>query len=208
MKKQVQKKETAFKTKEDEQILVVHRKKLFEKKYIQGIEKVDFDFYQNLIQKNQEFLWRSKIETDPQYKQIIPYIVFNYQDKFFLMQRKSGSSEGRLKDKYSLGIGGHIRKCDIVGKKLFDWAKREFYEEVDYSSSFQIQPLGLLNDDSDSVGKVHIGFVFLLKGDSDKIKIKDEHQSGQLLTLNECEKFYSKMENWSKFVFDFLKANF
>jgi len=193
-----------FIKKEDEKILVVAREKLFADGQIDGIKKIDFESYQKLIEENKEFLWRSKVETDTSVKQIIPYLIFNFQDKYFLMQRKSSASEVRLQNKYSFGIGGHIREKDIKGQTIFDWAKREFKEEVEYSGNFEIQPLGLLNDESDFVGQVHTGFVFLLKGDSDQIKIRDEHKEGKLLTLEESKQFYASMENWSKFVFDFL----
>ena len=208
MQKQKNKEEKVYIKKEDEKILVVAREKLFENKIINGIEKIDFEYYQNLIEKNKEFLWRSKVETDTNYKQIIPYLVFSYQDKLFLMQRKSDASEVRLKDKRSLGIGGHIRQEDIESKTIFDWAAREFAEEIDYSGNFEIEPIGLLNDDSNSVGQVHVGFVFLLKGDTDNIKIRSELKEGKLLNFQECEHFYSKMENWSQMVFDYLKENY
>ncbi|MFC1894787.1 hypothetical protein ACFLYH_02445 [Candidatus Dependentiae bacterium] len=204
---QVQKKaKKVFMKKEDEKILVVQRKKLFPDGEFNGIKKINFNDYQELIEQNKEFLWRSEMETDTNYKQIIPYLVFNFEDKFFLMKRRSNASEVRLQDKYSLGIGGHIRQDDIEQKSIFDWAKREFQEEVNYSGKFEIEPIGLLNDESDFVGQVHAGFVFLLNGDSEKISIRDEHKEGSLLTLDECKQNYSKMESWSKFCFDFLKS--
>jgi predicted NUDIX family phosphoesterase len=196
-----------FIKKEDEKILVVERKKLFVDGEFNGIRKIDFDSYKKLIEDNKQFLWRSKMETDTSYKQIIPYLVFNFEDKFFLMRRKSNANEVRLQDKYSLGIGGHIRQADIAQNSIFDWARREFEEEVNYSGDFKIEPIGLLNDESDFVGQVHTGFVFLLKGDSDKISIRDEHRDGKLQTLQECAQVYEKMESWSQLVFDYLKSD-
>lgn len=193
-----------FVKKEDEKILVVERKTIFPKEILQGIQKIDFDLYLNLIEKNKNFLWRSQVETDTNYKQIIPYLVFNFQDKFFLMQRKSNASEVRLQNLYSLGIGGHIKEKDLMQKSIFDWARREFTEEVDYKGTFEVTPIGLLNDESNFVGQVHTGFVFLLKGDSNKIQIRDEHKEGTLYTLEECKTFYSKMEQWSQIVLDYL----
>ena len=67
-----------FIKKEDEKILVVERKKLFVEGEFNGIRKIDFDSYQKLIEDNKQFLWRSKMETDTSYKQIIPYLVFNF----------------------------------------------------------------------------------------------------------------------------------
>lgn len=204
MQKQKNNSKQVFIKKEDEKILVIPRNILFKDKKITGIEKIDFEYYQKLIQNNKQFLWRSQMETDQNYKQIIPYLIFNFENKYFMMQRKASASEARLQNKYSLGIGGHIRSEDISGFDIFSWAKREFAEEIEYDGNFEIEPIGILNDDSNDVGKVHVGFVFLLKGDSNKIKIRSELKSGNLLTLEECSKLYKNMENWSKLVFDFI----
>ncbi len=196
-----------FIKKKDEKILVVPRNEILFDGDFNGIKPVNLDFYEKIIDKNKQFLWRSQMEIDPNFKQVIPYLVFNFDDKIFLMRRKVTSNETRLKSKYSLGIGGHIRQNDIESNNIFDWANREFNEEVFYSGKLKIEPIGLLNDDGNDVGKVHIGFVFLLKGDIDQIKIKSELQEGNLLTLQECKKFYDGMESWSKFVFDYLESN-
>jgi len=190
--------------KKDEKILVVKRTELFKDMPWNGLKEVSFDTYLEIIKTKQEFMWRSQMEEDPSYKQIIPYLVFSYEGKLFLMQRKSSSSEARLSSKFSLGIGGHIREEDLAGKTIFDWATREFNEEVNYKGELKIKPLGLLNDDSNAVGQVHIGFVFLLEGNSDQINIKSELKQGNLVSLEECKQYYDRMETWSQIVFDFL----
>jgi predicted NUDIX family phosphoesterase len=195
-------------TKTDEKILVVNRDSILGKASINGFKPLnDFDYYQKLVDQNKEFKWRSQMEMDPAFKQIIPYLIFNYQDKFFLMQRQSTASETRLQSKYSLGIGGHVREDDILGKDLFDWTKREFYEEIEYAGSFSIRPLGIINDESNDVGKVHIGFAFLLTGDSSDISIRSELKSGSLMTLQECGEFYHNMETWTQIIFNHLNNN-
>jgi predicted NUDIX family phosphoesterase len=120
------------------------------------------------------------------------------------MKRRSTASEQRLKDKYTNGIGGHIRQEDIENTTLFQWAQREFAEEVCYQGNFTVKPIGLINDERDEVGRVHIGFVFLLEGDSDQIAIRAEHKEGYLLSLEECKELYPLMESWSQFVLDYL----
>lgn len=185
-----------------ERILVVKRIDLFQEPAWTGVKKVDFDAYLKLIQEKQEFMPRHEAETNFAYKQIIPYLIFQHQDRYFLMQRKGSASEQRLAGKYSLGIGGHLRQEDMEGATLFDWARREFKEEINYSGNLEITPVGILNDDSNDVGKVHIGFVFLLKGDSDAISIRSELQHGSLVTAQECKEKYDVMESWSQFVFD------
>ena len=146
------------------------------------------------------------METDPSYKQIIPYEVFTFNDRYFLMQRQAKASEQRLKNKFSLGIGGHIRQEDMTTASIFDWANREFHEEVNYNDMIEIQTIGVLNDDSNPVGQVHLGLVLLITGSSPNIAIKSELKSGQLLSLQELEPFYDRMETWSQMVCDFLKV--
>jgi len=188
----------------EEHILVVKRTDLLPDGGWHGIKPVDFDSYLQIIEEKKEFLPRSAMEVDPNYKQIIPYLVFTHNNRYFLMQRRATASEARLRNKYSLGIGGHIRQEDMSNNSIFDWARREFHEEVAYEGSFEIEPIGLLNDDSNSVGQVHIGFVFLLKGDSDKISIRSELKSGSLVTVGECALYQESLENWSKEVLNFL----
>ena len=192
----------------DEEILVVAHKKLFPKGFpASKLTSVDMALYQQQALRDGCFMWRSQVETDLSHKQIIPYLVFNYKDTYFLMQRSSSASDVRLRNKYSLGIGGHINRADIEGKSFTQWAEREFAEEISYNGSFSVKPIGLINDESNQVGQVHTGFVFLLKGDSNDIAIRSELKNGRLATLDEIECEYENMETWSQIVFDYLKNN-
>jgi predicted NUDIX family phosphoesterase len=189
----------------DESILVVKRSLFFEHEPAwSGLKKVDFDAYLELITKHQEFIARQVAEVDPTYKQIIPYLIFCHDKRYFLMQRQAHASESRLQSKFSLGIGGHIRQEDLNAHSLIEWSSREFQEEVSYDGSYDIKPLGIINDDSNPVGQVHVGFVFLLTGDSPNIMVKSELKSGQLFTLQECKHYFNRMESWSQIVFEAL----
>jgi predicted NUDIX family phosphoesterase len=181
----------AAKQTHDEQILVVKRSVLFPDGAWQGLQEVDMQEYLHEVKMHQEFRPRALMEQDPTYKQIIPYLIFSHDNHYFLMERAKKASEQRLKSKLTLGIGGHIRKEDISGASIFDWARREFHEEINYSGNLSITPLGILNDDSNEVGQVHVGFVLLLKGDSPATK-------------DECLKQKARMETWSQFVLEQL----
>ena len=189
----------------NESILVVKRKNLFPEGDWTGIKQVDFEQYLKLVQQHQEFMPRGLAEDDTAYKQIIPYLVFRHNDLYFLMQRKGSSSEQRLASKYSLGIGGHLREEDMKGSSIIEWAQREFDEEINYSGSVTITPLGILNSEETPVDQVHVGFVFLLEGDSADISIRSELQSGELVPLSACKE--KDLEGWSRFVVEFLEAN-
>lgn len=190
----------------DEAILVVKRTDIFANHPAwHGLQQDSLKDVMQMIKSRKEFLPRSIMETDSDYKQIIPYLVFNYQDKYFLMQRQGKASEQRLKNKYTLGIGGHIRQEDMNTDSIFDWATREFHEEVSYNGSIEIETLGILNDDSNAVGQVHLGLVLLVKGDNADISVKSELKSGTMMTLNELKPYYDHMEAWSQMVFRYLK---
>lgn len=188
-----------------EEILVVRRSILFQNNPAwHGINKELFQPFVNHIKEHATFIPRSHAETNIAYKQIIPYLIFKFENKFFVMQRKKTASEQRLASKYSLGIGGHIRQDDIQNNDIFDWSKREFEEEVSYTGSLKISTLGVLNDDTTDVGKVHLGMVMLLEGDNPHIQIKDEHKSGALMTFEECMALNTNMEMWSQLILPVL----
>ncbi len=187
----------------NESILVIKKDLLFPDGAWNGIKQVDFTHYLDLIKKHQEFMSRGLAEENYDYKQVIPYLVFRHNDRYFLMQRKGSSSEQRLANKYSLGIGGHLRQEDIQSSDIFAWAQREFEEEVAYNGTLTITPLGILNLKDTPVDQVHVGLVLLLEGNSPDISIKSELQSGELVSLEICKQM--NLENWSAQVVAYLE---
>lgn len=204
MSLQQQKPQTPIANKFDELILVVKTSTLFGSDAPQGIHPVDFEELLAIINRHKEFNPRGLMEVDTRYKQIIPYLIFTHNDRYFLMQRSATASETRLQNNYSLGIGGHVRQEDLAGKTLFDWAEREFNEEIAYTGNLECEPIGILNDDSNEVGKVHLGLVMLLHGDSTDIAIRSELKSGKLVPLEECMLLHKDMESWSQIVLKYL----
>lgn len=195
--------------KNKEEVLTIVRKILYPNGAHYGLRRLKQEALKKVLEtisEHAQFLPRYLVEEDPEIKQIIPYLVFRYRQKVFLMQRLSSHTDRRLADQFSLGVGGHIRKEEFSGKDIFAWARREFEEEVSCHGDFTIAPMGLLNDDTAPVHAVHAGLVLQLVGASPNIKVKGEHKSGWLATLKECEKFYDRMENWSQIVFESLKG--
>jgi len=190
----------------DEKILVVPREDMFTHGYIDGFLPVtDFLKYEDMIREKGQFQWRSAMEENADYKQIIPYLIFKYNEMYFLMQRRAPASEQRLQNKCTMGIGGHLREEDMAEQSIVQWAQREFHEEINYADKLTITPLGIINDDSDLVGKVHIGFVYLLEGVSPTISIKSELKNGALMPLADIVTKSDKLESWSKMVLPYLQ---
>ena len=193
------------KVKKQESILVVQREDICTSALWTGYQKSDFSQELITIKNKAIFMPRDIAEESPKYKQIIPYLIFKYQDSYFLMQRKKSTTEQRLALKYTLGIGGHLREEDLAGVTIFDWALREFYEEVNYTGSMTTTALGIINDDATDVGKVHIGFAFLLEGNSPDISIKSELKSGNLVSLHDLKTiYYDSLETWSQIAYQLL----
>jgi predicted NUDIX family phosphoesterase len=114
---------------------------------------------------------RGKVEEDPSFKQLIPYCVLSSvgEDgtrRFLAYTRGGGQSEARLRAKRSVGIGGHIASTD--GEHGDDTSydsgmRRELAEEVAIGGRWTARCVGLINDDSNAVGSVHLGIVHVLE---------------------------------------------
>jgi predicted NUDIX family phosphoesterase len=189
-------------------VLVVPRADIFPDGAWHGFVHDGLDRYQRVIRESSFFMPRAEVEDDPAYQQVIPYVVFRHGERYFLTRRLRASSEKRLRQQYSLGVGGHINPGDLdAGDPINDGLKREWEEEVSYSGSFDAHLLGLINDDSSPVSKVHLAVVFLVDGDRPEIAIRETDKlSGELLTLQEMRIFYLEMESWSQIVYDHLAA--
>jgi predicted NUDIX family phosphoesterase len=106
------------------------------------------------------FVERREAETCPAWKQVIPYTVVAFEGRFLLLERLATQGEERLHGKLSIGVGGHINPEDGGADLILNAALRELAEEVDVGPGVGLTPLGLLNDDSNPVGAVHVGVVF------------------------------------------------
>ena len=190
----------------DEHVLCVKREDVFPDGAWHGFVADGLDRYQRLIREESFFMPRREVEEDPAYQQVIPYVVFRHADRYFLTRRLKASSEKRLRQQYSLGVGGHINPGDLEnGDPVLDGLKREFEEEVVYAGDFQATLLGLINDDSSPVSKVHLALAFLVDGSTPDIAIRETDKlAGELLTLEEMRIYYLEMESWSQIVYDRL----
>ncbi|TMC78497.1 MAG: NUDIX hydrolase [Chloroflexi bacterium] len=191
-----------------EQVLVVRREDIFPDGAWHGFVTDDLERHQRVIRESHFFKPRAEVENDSNFQQIIPYVVFRHGDRYFLTHRLRASSEKRLRKQYSLGVGGHINPGDLQGgDPILDGLKREWAEEVIYDGRFEAKLLGLLNEESSPVSKVHLGVVFLVEGDSPNIQIRETNKlAGDLLTLDEMRMYYLAMESWSQIVYEILAA--
>lgn len=151
---------------------------------------------------------RAEVETDPSFKQIVPYVVLRWGDQIFHYTRGKGATEARLWALRSIGVGGHIGADDA---NLFENAYREamfreVHEEVCLESTFEERCLGLINDDSTPVGQVHLGFVHVFDLAEPKVRRREAAltRSG-FAAIAELRSQRDEFETWSQFVLDALE---
>ena len=168
----------------------------------------DPERYLSIIAARRQFRSRGAVEDDPSYQQIIPYLVFRHRDRYLLTRRLKQSTEKRLRHLYSLGVGGHINRDDVAddaADPVQEGLRREFEEEVVYSGAWSHRLIGLINDDSNEVSRVHLALVFEVSGDLPEISIRETGKlEGELLRLEEMKIYYLDMESWSQLIYDHL----
>lgn len=147
---------------------------------------------------------KDKAETNPSLKQLIPYVYVTRGKEVLTYWRTKKGGEGRLHDKRSLGIGGHVNDTDSKDPKYaFPYGvDREIKEEIGIDAKqHDLIFKGLLYDDSDEVGQVHLGVIYNLKVEFDtKLKFNDDSLADHAWVHGlECKK-EKKFENWSRAV--------
>lgn len=111
-----------------------------------------------------QFRPRSEVETDPSFKQLIPYLVLTCRGRVFHYARGASGTEARLHAKRSVGIGGHIAEADAAGSAdpYRAGMLRELAEEVTVGR-YTETPFGFIFDPTTPVGRVHLGVVHRLE---------------------------------------------
>jgi predicted NUDIX family phosphoesterase len=144
-------------------------------------------------------------EADASHKQLIPYVVVRDGDAVFLMHRTDAGGDARLHGKASIGVGGHLNPVDEREDALMAGLRREWSEEVraDWEPEFRL--IGLLNDDSNPVGSVHLGVVFEVEAAGRAVNVL-EHEKlvGSFASADELAASWDRLETWSRLVADAL----
>ena len=193
----------------DEQILVVKRDTLFdgETNAFNGFISKDDNRYKEIVKTFGEFEVnrRGDMEEDPSYKQLISYCIITNNDETLVYKRLEGGGETRLHGLLSIGVGGHMNdvedEADIDGKLRVN-AARELEEEVGLSADDvkNIEVHGLINDDGNDVGKVHIGLVLKIDVEKDKVINNEEDTIALEWVKNDILETMSPYESWSELI--------
>jgi len=153
---------------------------------------------------------RREAEHDPEWKHFATYAVICADRSVLSYLRTPAGSESRLHGLRSIGIGGHVNTDDAETDSLWSAAAleraalRELHEEIFLPADCRLDFMGLVNDDSNDVGRVHIGLVYRcpLKSDDMSTARETALTDCRMLSCGELTETRDLYETWSQFLIE------
>ncbi len=153
------------------------------------------------IRRQGRWLDRPLAEEDPTHKQVIPYVVVRDGPAVFLMERTDAGGDPRLHHRASIGVGGHLNPVDDGPDPLAAGLAREWTEELDADWEPEFTVVGLLNDDRNAVGAVHLGVVFSVEATGRPLTVRETDKlSGSFVEPPAVLTKWDRLETWSQLV--------
>jgi len=196
----------------NENVLVVRRKLFDELGSFQGLNFGIEKYLRAILSRGSNFfIPRPEAESNPAYKQIIPYALIAFEKTVLHYVRGKKAGEQRLVAKGSIGIGGHMNETDESLFAMDEGAyragvEREVNEEINIDTSFEDRIVALLNDDSTEVGRVHLGIVHIFKLKEPNVQKREAMiTSLSFLAKKELMARRGSLETWSQICLDSLE---
>lgn len=197
-----------------EQILVIPRSVLNDLGAFQGFANKFERYLEAFFAPGVAFFTdRAPAEENPTLQQIIPYCLIAHEGKFLVYTRGKLGGEKRLHAKKSLGLGGHInpqpgREAQAFTREDYQASVlRELLEEIHWdATTCPHTTLGLIKDDSNPVGQVHLGVCVLFQpATPPSLEVLEGCiLEPQWLTYDELAARREEFETWSQLVIDEL----
>jgi len=165
----------------------------------------------NIESKDVVIMQRALLETDPKFRQLIPYVVVKQGDKYLAYERSKSGGESRLHNLFSIGIGGHVDAVDAVydAKGVFQLTDtlrtgmyRELHEELGLTEAdfLGMSTIGYLSKDVTPVDEVHLGIVLVAEVHADLTITSKEDALNLAGFLSAEELAKLNLESWSETV--------
>jgi len=191
-----------------ERVLVLPRDRVPGGCAFHGIRRADaaaLDELRAAVATHGVYRERPVAEEDPTHKQLIPYVVVRDADDVFLMRRTDAGGDPRLHGRASIGVGGHLNPVDEGEDALMAGLRREWTEELEADWEPEFRLVGLLNDDSNPVGAVHLGVVFTVEAAGRPVQVRERDKlSGAFAGSPELAGTWDRLETWSQLVAEAL----
>ena len=205
-------------------VLVVPRTELFPKCFPHGFVPFGADHsegaFRRCIERHAFFVEREYAERAPTLKQVIPYSIVVRRcaspnphvggGDVLCLRRTRRGGEARLHDKLSIGVGGHINPVDSTPFVVDGVTRRDpiaaatrrevSEEELELTGPWEATAIGLLNDDTNAVGAVHVGLVQVVTVDGSVTVRETDQLEGSFATVGELHRRLAagaNFETWS-----------
>jgi len=189
-----------------ERVLVIPETRFVEAGAFHGFMPFSSQYMKTILEpKFLSYRPRGEVETDPSFKQLIPYVVLHWQGELFHYTRGNSGTETRLETLRSIGVGGHISLEDgpTSADPYRNGMMRELNEEIEIGCLYREKCLGFIYDGRLPVGQVHLGIVHLLELEQPKARPREAAiaESG-FAPLAELRQERAAFETWSQFVLE------
>ena len=186
----------------EEHVMVIPTKVLWKAGSFQGIN-FDTQKFIEMIKDSKvtRFKRRKDVEKDQNYKQIIPYVILRHEESLFSYRRGKLLNEKRLLGNYSIGIGGHISLYDenLFSETYEQGMEREINEEIKIDTKYHKTLVAILNDDTNEVGRVHFGIVYVFRLDRPAVIPKEKSiNEAKFLRISDLKTSIVNYANWSQ----------
>ena len=186
----------------DERVYVVPRSAVLDEAGWYGLRTDGLAAFVAALERDGRYELRDRMEVDPGFKQVIPYLVLRDGERYFLMRRTAAGGDARLHGRYSIGVGGHLNPGD---GGLLGGLRREWDEELVAAFVPTFRLIGLLNDDTTEVGAVHLGAVYVADAAGLPVAIRETDKlTGTFVEPAAVQEVVEGLETWSRLVFEFL----
>lgn len=196
----------------EEDIAVLPAARFLEKiKHVKTSSIFNID-YVDLI-KSSENMRRKDAEETEDFVQIVSlFLVFNGLD-YLAHRRTKKLPEKRLSSSKSLNFGGHLQLSDYPSlferdNLMVDNAiQRELREELTFTpDNKEVKYLGAIYDASTTLGRQHVGLVFLVTVGEDVTATSNEPgflTSLDFMSPQQIEDIRGEFDSWSMRVYDY-----
>lgn len=163
------------------------------------------------------FAQRNFLEGNPEYRQVLPVVVFVCNGLVWAYRREKTSGESRLVGKVSVSVGGHLDLVDaIINESTVDVEKtiqnaleRELREEVVLTSAItrvELLDKVIVADDT-PVDRDHVAIVNIFHLDGDGVQSNESQLKGLGFIAPETlldESAGYELEVWASMICKFL----
>lgn len=184
-----------------------------------GFVRCDSDRIASILHGRGCYVPRDEAERDDSYKQIVVYCIIMVlrrlvsgapQTSGYLAYRRPAprdDAENRLSGRLSIGVGGHVNAQDMGGMPgmlgVYAALRREVSEEIRFGPPGQgtwppPRWAGYINDDSDEVGRHHLGLVALAMAGADVAPNHSDWPWFGVTDYKFIQDHFDEFESWSR----------